>query len=69
MNKDKILADYDVRVRERNLKSGLLRKDEVERHLASLIDVAEHAQLVDVSQPGTGPAVEEPEPMTGEPTP
>jgi len=60
MSNPKNLVDYDVRVRERNLKSGLLRKEDVDRFLATLPDVAAQAQPVDVTQPGTTqPAPEE----------
>lgn len=53
MSTPKKLVDYDVRVRERNLKSGLLSKEAVDEHLASLPDVAANAQTVDVPAPGT----------------
>jgi hypothetical protein len=55
MSNPKNLVDYDVRVRERNLKSGLLSKEQVDSYVASLPDVAALAQPVDITQPGTPP--------------
>jgi len=52
MSNPKKLVDYDVRVRERNLKSGLLSKEEVDKHLASVPDVSTNAQSVEVLPPG-----------------
>lgn len=60
MSNPKKLVDYDVRVRERNLKSGVLTKDDVDKHLASLPDMSANAQLVDVQPPGV--PHEEPKP-------
>ena len=57
MSNPKNLVDYDVRVRDRNLKSGLLSKEQVDSYLASLPDVAGLAQPVEITQPGT-PAAE-----------
>lgn len=53
MTNTKNLVDYDVRVRDRNLKSGLLRREDVDRHLSALPDLIDHAQLIDTNQPGT----------------
>jgi hypothetical protein len=71
MSNSKNPVDYDVRVRERNLKAGLLRKDEVDGYLASLPDVAALAQPVDVAQPGTPgePAAEAPPVAVAPPAP
>jgi hypothetical protein len=60
MSNPKNVVDYDVRVRERNLKSGVLSKEQVDSYVASLPDVAALAQPVDITQPGT-PAPEQPE--------
>lgn len=43
--------DWDVRVRERNLKAGLLSEKEVEKMLSSLEDLAEKADTVSLAQP------------------
>jgi hypothetical protein len=41
----------DVRVRERNLKSGALTDKDVEKHLAALPDVADQAEAFATAQP------------------
>ena len=43
---------YDVRVRERLLKKGLLKPEEVEKHLAALTDLESQSEPVSVEQPG-----------------
>jgi hypothetical protein len=48
---------HDVRVRERNLKSGLLTEKDVEKHLAALPDLADQAEPFATAQP----ALEAPE--------
>ena len=48
---------HDVRVRERNLNKGILTEKDVEKHLASLPDVADQAEPFATSQP----ALEQPE--------
>jgi hypothetical protein len=51
--------DLDVRVRERNLRKGVLDEKDVEKYLKELPDVAANADNVSVAQPavgGTGPA-------------
>jgi len=53
---------FDVRIRERNLKSGVLTEKELEKHLASLPDVADQAEPFATSQP----ALEEPEDLDDE---
>ncbi|MBI5531374.1 MAG: hypothetical protein HY898_01575 [Deltaproteobacteria bacterium] len=68
MSNPKNLVDYDVRVRDRNVKSGLLRKEDVDRYVAALPDVAPLAQPVDVTQPGTGQAPVEEAPARTEPS-
>jgi ribosomal protein L12E/L44/L45/RPP1/RPP2 len=41
----------DVRVRERNLKSGALTDKDLEKHLAALPDVADQAEAFAIAQP------------------
>ena len=42
---------FDVRVRERNLKRGLIDAKEVDKYLADLPDQAEQAELITQPQP------------------
>jgi len=46
--------DWDVRVRERNLKKGILDDDTVSKHLGKLPDVAEQCEPVSMPQPALG---------------
>jgi hypothetical protein len=46
--------DWDVRVRERNLKKGVLTEKDVEKQNAQLVDQAEHAEDADLPQPALG---------------
>jgi hypothetical protein len=46
--------DWDIRVRERNLKNQTLTEKDVEKHSAQLPDLAEQAEPVGVSQPALG---------------
>lgn len=46
--------DWDVRVRERNLRKGLIEEKDVEKHLSSLPDAADQAETISVSQPALG---------------
>ena len=46
--------DWDVRVRERNLKRGILDEKEVERHLSQLPDVADKAEPIGFPPPALG---------------
>jgi hypothetical protein len=46
--------DWDVRVRERNLKKGLFDDKAVEKHQAGLPDVADQAEPIDLPQPALG---------------
>lgn len=41
----------DVRVRERNLKAGLITEKDVEKHLAALPDLADQAESFGTPQP------------------
>jgi hypothetical protein len=46
--------DWDVRVRERNLKKAVLDDKDVEKHLSQLPDVAEQAEAIAFPQPALG---------------
>ena len=46
--------EWDVRVRERNLRRGVLDEKDVEKQLAQLPDVAEQAETVNYPQPALG---------------
>jgi hypothetical protein len=46
--------DWDVRVRERNLRSGMLEEKDVEKHLGQLQDVGDMAEPVGLAQPALG---------------
>jgi hypothetical protein len=46
--------DWDIRVRERNMKSGALTDKDVEKHTGQLPDLAEQTDPVTISQPALG---------------
>jgi hypothetical protein len=46
--------DWDIRVRERNLKKGLLEEKDVEKHVGQLPDVSDQAEPVGFPQPALG---------------
>jgi hypothetical protein len=46
--------DLDVRVRERNLRKGVLDEKDVEKYLKELPDMAANADNVSVAQPAVG---------------
>jgi hypothetical protein len=46
--------DLDVRVRERNLRKGILDDKDVEKHLAQLPDLADQAEALGIPQPALG---------------
>jgi len=46
--------EWDVRVRERNLRKGMLEDKDVEKHLAQLGDVADQAENLAIPQPALG---------------
>jgi hypothetical protein len=46
--------DWDVRVRGRNIKSGLLNEKDVEKHNAQLPDLADQADGFGTAQPALG---------------
>jgi hypothetical protein len=59
MTSQKTPWDLDVRVRERNLRKGVLEDKDVEKYLKDLPDSAANAENVSIAQPavGGGPAV------------
>jgi hypothetical protein len=46
--------EWDVRVRERNLRRGVLDEKEVEKHVMALVDVSEQAETINYPQPALG---------------
>jgi hypothetical protein len=46
--------DWDIRVRERNLKKGVLDDKDVDKYLGQLPDVAEHGEGIGTAQPALG---------------
>jgi hypothetical protein len=46
--------DWDIRVRERNLKSGTLNEKDLEKQATQLADLADQAEPVGVAQPALG---------------
>jgi hypothetical protein len=46
--------DWDVRVRERNLKKGMLDEKDVDKYLQALTDVAEQGEGIAAPQPALG---------------
>ena len=46
--------EWDVRVRERNLRKGVLEDKDVEKHLSALGDVADQAESLPIPQPALG---------------
>ena len=56
MSKKEVIQswDWDVRVRERNLKRGLLDAEIVEKQMAKLADNAEQTEAVTLAQPALG---------------
>lgn len=55
MTNQKTPWDLDVRVRERNLRKGVLDEKDVEKHLKDLPDTAANAENVTIPQPAVGP--------------
>ena len=56
MSKKEVIQswDWDVRVRERNIKRGLLDAEIVEKQMAKLADNAEQSEAVTLAQPALG---------------
>ena len=46
--------DWDIRVRERNIKNGTLTEKDLERNASQLPDLSEKAESVTISQPALG---------------
>jgi hypothetical protein len=46
--------EWDVRVRERNFRKGILDEKDVEKHLGALHDVSEQAESLTFPQPALG---------------
>jgi hypothetical protein len=46
--------EYDVRVRERNIRKGVLDDKDVEKFLSQLPDVADQAEAISLGQPALG---------------
>jgi hypothetical protein len=46
--------DWDIRVRERNLKNGTLTEKDLERYRTQLTDVTEQSDPVAMPQPALG---------------
>jgi hypothetical protein len=46
--------DWDIRVRDRNLKNGTLVDADVEKHKAKLADMEAHIDVVTLAQPALG---------------
>ena len=46
--------EWDVRVRERNLRKGILDDKDVEKHLSQLPDAADQAESITIAQPALG---------------
>jgi hypothetical protein len=46
--------EWDVRVRERNLKKGVFDEKDVEKYLLQLADVGEQADSIALGQPALG---------------
>ncbi len=46
--------EWDVRVRERNLRKGIFDEKDVEKHVAGLVDVSDQAESIVLAQPALG---------------
>ncbi|HEX4446809.1 MAG TPA: hypothetical protein VH044_08740 [Polyangiaceae bacterium] len=46
--------EWDVRVRERNVRKGVFDEKEIEKHLGALPDVGEQSEIVNYPQPALG---------------
>jgi hypothetical protein len=46
--------EWDVRVRERNVRRGIIDEKDIEKHLAAIPDVADQADSVTYPQPALG---------------
>ena len=70
MTSQKTPWDLDVRVRERNIRKGVLDEKDVEKYLKELPDSAANAENVTLPQPAVGGGVPAapPPPSGGTPT-
>ena len=64
MSNNKVINswDWDIRVRERNLRNGVLTEKDIEKQRAGLPDQGEHAELLGLPQPALAP--EQPAPSS-----
>lgn len=62
MTTQKTPWDLDVRVRERNLRKGVLDEKDVEKYLKELPDSAANAENVTTPQPAVGSGTPPPAP-------
>ena len=46
--------EWDVRVRERNIRKGIFDEKDVEKHIAQLPDVSDQADTIGLGQPAIG---------------
>lgn len=46
--------EWDVRVRDRNLRKGVFDEKDVEKHMSQLVDVSEQAESITLAQPALG---------------
>ena len=46
--------EWDVRVRERNIRKGIFEEKDVEKYLAHLPDVGDQADSIGLEQPALG---------------
>ena len=46
--------EWDVRVRERNLRKGVIDEKDVEKYVSALPDVSEQAESIGLPQPALG---------------
>ena len=46
--------EWDVRVRERNVRKGILEDKDIEKHLSQLGDVGDQAEPIAIPQPALG---------------
>jgi hypothetical protein len=46
--------EWDIRVRERNVRKGVFDEKDIEKHLSQLPDLADQAESIGVAQPALG---------------
>jgi hypothetical protein len=46
--------DWDIRVRERNLRKGIIDDKDVEKYVTQLVDVGDHGEPIGTPQPALG---------------